>query len=65
MKRPYLWIRIGTWNIGITPDTGGRPYFSERYGYVKVARFLGYKWSWQRRAKNVHDQTPMFFGGWV
>lgn len=62
--RPYLWIRLGKKRLGIVPDTDLR-LFSERYGYVKVWRCLGYKFILREHSNSPSDPTPLFFGGWV
>lgn len=38
-----IWISLFGKRIGIMCDDGSPPLFSERYGYVRVYRFLGFK----------------------
>lgn len=42
-RGPYMWVTVGGWRYGFRRDDGAPPLFSERYGYTKVWRFLGFK----------------------
>lgn len=64
MKRgPWFWIKV--WpsvRLGVRPDGGEPPLFSERYGYTRVWRFLGYKASF--RSGPLERAASFFLGGW-
>jgi hypothetical protein len=51
MLWPYFWIKLGNKQLGIIPDNGMPPLFSERYGHEKVWRGFGYKVIWQDATK--------------
>ena len=38
-----IWLVVGGRKYGFMRDCGRPPLFSERYGYTKVTRFLGFK----------------------
>jgi hypothetical protein len=47
-RGPFAWLTFGRYRYGFCRDSGFPPMFSERYGYAKVYRFLGFKF--QRRS---------------